>query len=206
MKTAILSDYTAGEYEQIAQLTRPTLARYAERHGYDLIGGLVTKSSRHLDWDRMARVANALDEYEAVMWIDCDAKIMDESVRIQDRVNQFDDLVMTTDINGPNIGVFIARSTPIVRQFFYALNGMGYDCYKDHLWQVQAALCAILANPPYDSLVTWVPQREMNSYPHEMHDWPDYDGWYEPGDWIVHLAGVANEKRLAYFRRIEGAE
>lgn len=61
--------------------------------------------------------------------------------------------------------------------------------------------------PPFRDWVQCVPGKRMNSNLYELHGLQDMQhkrliNAYEPGDWIVHLAGLETELRMRILREM----
>jgi hypothetical protein len=183
-----LVTFNTSAYQELADITLPGKFAYCQRHGYDLISGPYVGDA---SWDRVAVVAQHLHKYDAIMWIDCDAIIANLTKPLTDLLQKDDHFLITADLYGPNTGVFIAVNTPLCQQFLYAVLNAGPQLVKYHHWNEQEAIIRFLQSPPFNTVARYVPQNSMNSYINSELKRPDwFMGNYQPGDWIVHLAGV----------------
>jgi hypothetical protein len=190
-----LATYNSEDYQELANITLPGKVAYCQRHGYDLISG-IHQGVENIGWDRIHVVANWLPKYDAVMWIDCDAVITNLTKPLTDLFQQGDQFLITADLYGINTGTFIAMNTPLTHQFLYAVRYAGPQLVKGHHWGEQEAMIRLLSMPPYDKLARFLPQNKMNSYLNAKMGRPDwFMGNFQPGDFILHLAGLfINEK------------
>lgn len=87
---------------------------YSDRHGYDIINSnsLIDKR-RPVAWSKLLAIEDALKttHYDYVIYMDMDAVIMDLSKPIDYYIDisTKSDIIMTSDWNGPNTGVFIVK-------------------------------------------------------------------------------------------------
>ncbi len=197
MPSTIVATFHSKEYEPIAEITLPRLEAYCQIHGYDLYTeeyeGRIEKT---IGWERFARVYDLLFSYETVMWVDADALITNPTVEIEKHLRG--SVVMAADLHGANTGVFIARKQELVRQLFFVILGeYGRSHFGEHQWGEQAAFIHLTSSPPYNHLVRWVNQHQLNSYPNSEHYWPDFiQGNWEPGNFIIQFAGFPLARRI----------
>jgi hypothetical protein len=197
-----LATYNSEDYQPLADVTLPGKQIYCQRYGYDLISG-VHAGVQNIGWDRIAVVAEWLNKYDAVMWIDCDAVIMNYAKPLTDLMQPGDQFLVTADMYGINTGTFIAFNTPLVHQFLYAVRHAGPRLVEGHHWGEQEAIIRLLQSPPYNELARFLPQNAMNSYLNSMMGRPDwFMGNYQPGDFIVHLAGLPQDQKIMVARAL----
>ena len=196
----VLATFNSESYQELADITIPLKQRYAEKWEYDFHSRVFDGNMERIGWYRFVEILNLLENYDEVFWLDCDAVIMNSAKRADIITG---DLICTADLHGLNTGVMIARSVPIVKQLFWVITGgYGIEHFGNHPWGEQAALIHLLSMPPYDRLLNCVPQRRMNSYLRDAYSvMPDYiAGNYEPGDFIIQLAGLPYSQRVSLAR------
>ena len=206
MPSAAIATFNSLAYQELADLTLPSKRRYCERHGYTLEASIYhgddVHLGTHLSWDRLGLVYQLLDKYDLVFWCDADAIIMNTEHRLEDILGD-GEFAVSADLNGLNSGAFLARSTPMSKQFLYAVLTMGRHLYQNHQMREQHAMSQMLMTPPYRDWVTWVPQRAFNSYLSWLYPWPKgVQGTYAPGDFMIQFAGVPLETRIEWARAI----
>ena len=202
--------FNSAQYAGLAEITLPNKQAYCMRNGYELISTFDAGNAFD-GWDRVRLVAEVLPQFDAVAWIDCDAVITNHDVAIESIVGWEKRSIgpsffMSYDVNGPNSGTFIARNTPIARQFFHALLKAGRPLVGSHHWQEQEAMIRFLASPPYaHGFVGWVDPSVMNAYVHAEHGWPeDFVGAWNDKSWIMHMAGLALWRKIELAREYVG--
>jgi len=98
-------------------------------------------------------------------------------------------IVLSKDQNGINLGCFAVRGGD---KWAYTVLERAWQQrqFTNHPWWEQAAVAFVLYGsnlmPRVNEHVDVVPQRTLNSYPHN---------WL-PGDWMVHFAGTRNTAAL----------
>ena len=76
----------SGPHEALLEISRPTFAAYAERHGYELITSTEADPRRPPAWAKVPMLREALAAYDLVLWIDADAVIVDGTRDIADEL------------------------------------------------------------------------------------------------------------------------
>ena len=180
----------------VAGITAPRLSQYANRHHYALLRyEKLLDPSRHASWNKILAVRNALltRQSEWVMWMDADAMVMDLDFPATRLIDDKVDLIFGCDYNGMNAGIFLIRYCDWSLRFLESTYFLG-ECYADPdgynpLWEQSTFKHLIVHFPEVEQRVKILPQAAMNSD----------GGTYKEGDFILHLAGVPNEKRLETF-------
>lgn len=96
---------------------------YARHHGYDVVNvNHLIDHTRPVAWSKFLGILHYLHQYDYLMYIDMDAVIMQPSITIQSLIYATEqsasaDLIMQSDWNGPNTGIFLAKNTTWTRDF-----------------------------------------------------------------------------------------
>ena len=108
----------SGPHQALLEISRPTFAAYAERHGYELITSTENDPRRPPAWAKVPMLREALGSYELVLWIDADAVIVDGSRDIADELepDRFLGLVRHGEREVPNTGVMLWRAGEQARE------------------------------------------------------------------------------------------
>jgi hypothetical protein len=143
--------------------------------------GLVRESLREADW---------------VLWIDADALFQ----RADRGLDEFWDgdapfVWFKDQINGLNTGVFFTRRCDAAESFLNHWERRSeLSPWRDHPWWENAAAMDLERQGELPGLI--LPSRLGNSYPH----WPEH---WEPGDFIVHFAGLRKATRMMFMEDFE---
>ena len=206
----VLATIGLGRYEQLLNITRPTFEQYAACHGYDLrvLETDPAPERKHKQWAKVAFINQILSTCDLLLWIDCDAAIVDMSVDIASTLpprcflglveHHYDDQSI------PNTGVMIIRSGRRSRRFFAQM--WDYTQYLETRWHDNAAALEMLgyefdpdAEPMYchpAKSTEWLARtrflgNEWNSLPQDSAASPQ----------IVHVTGAYPfEQRLERLR------
>jgi len=204
MKVVIFTAHDTA-YAEMADVTRPTLERYATKHGYELVyDPNVPEQEKDACKARIFGELYRSGEYgpdDIAMWIDTDALIMNSEVKPLPMWNS-EHFVWSYDWNGPNSGVWIARFSSqamhFIQTYDYLARAMG--------WGDNWAMNQTMLLPPFNGWVTCHPGKTMNCNLYDAHgmgDWAHKNSInnYEPGDFILHLAGVEHSLRMELLRK-----
>jgi hypothetical protein len=197
-------------YTDLAAITLPSVRRYAERHGYQLYyENDIDPIEKDACKARIFLALYATGKYSAddtFMWIDTDALVMNSFVSIS-QLLQFETyfepphFLWGCDYNGPNSGVWFGRFTShaahYVKVYSLTARAMG--------WGDQEAMVQKMLVPPFNEWVWCKSGKLFNAYPYDAHgidDWAHkYEvNAYEPGDFILHAAGIEEPRRSELLR------
>lgn len=191
----------AGGTEEFLQACAPCLEsveKYANRHGYVRFLWDGCGLDRPISWGRIPYMLTIMDErpdLKYLFWIDADAMItnpkitLDSFVAILEKYNK-DVLVAVDGANNINDGVAIYRNSDGVRKMFYQMWNM--EEYINHPWWANAALHRyVIENYERKEILLINNSNVFNSYIYGRRPWSF-------GDFIVHFAGMANEKRRLF--------
>lgn len=197
MKIALSLQYNDA-FAEIAALTVPVIQRYALRHGYSLFVHRCDLVSPEIVWQRIEDVAKLLPDFDAVAHLDVDLLITNPEIKIGTIIAEegrlpyhVPDLFMSTDCHGINDGF----------------------CVWLKKWASQCALKTLLAadrtrySSPQHALPSVpldmhrMPQRLTNSYLHAEYGLEHPEGEWEPGDFILHLPGMGNARRVEILKQ-----
>jgi hypothetical protein len=134
----------AGPHAALLEISRPTFADYARRHGYELITSTENDTARPPAWAKVPMLREAVDTYELVLWIDADAVIVDGGRDITAELEPERDLALVRHRRGddliPNTGVMVLRGGDFARELLDAL--WASKRFVQHPWWENAALLA----------------------------------------------------------------
>lgn len=208
--------------------------KYCDEYSYDLINANADIDySRPAAWSKLIGVKNALHHsngYDYVVYMDMDVVIMNFSITIESFIDvaisssaspSSADLIMTTDWNGPNTGIWIIKNTDWSKRFMQDLwdqkqliQARSSDGTKYPFEYEQRAFHYLLDSniwrsrglPQYDTNkieenrghITFLPQCSLNAY--SLHPFDlrgDRDSTqYVDGDFLIHFAGKKGKQKL----------
>lgn len=211
--TANLSNYA-----DMAALTDANKREYCERHGYDF---------QHLDhvpekwksnghawgqtWARMDFMRQLISErkWDWLWCLGTDALITNLTIPLLDRVTPHAHIVIASDWAAPvQADSFLVRCSPEGDEYLARLLE-AFDAYKEHTWVENQVMIETL--PTWRHLMWIVPQRMLNAYNYDFYkhlspqcqgkDSLGNDGQWQPGDFVLHLPGLALPVRMSEIRR-----
>lgn len=200
MKIAILTFAVGGDYKRAIEPGMASKRAYAARHGYEFLDGGddVWDRSRPIPWSKIRFILKHLDNYDFLFWSDGDVIITNPEKRLEDvLVSQLPagkDMLWCRDACGNlnNGNVLFRGRSPWARDFLercYAQTDLMH-----HIWWDNAAFCSLFETVEGDRAKTETiedPAR-FNAYLFDRENRTEGGGvrLYEPGDFLVHFAGV----------------
>jgi hypothetical protein len=175
---------------------------YAARHGYVYLeaGEEVWDRTRPIAWSKVRFLLSILDRVPdgTLVWLsDADVLITNVALRLEDHIVPFlppeKDMLMTLDACGHvNSGNVLIRAGPWARDFWRRVDERT-DCVY-HIWWENAAILKLMEEVPADAARIEVTgdHKRFNAY---LQGLPGQPLW-EPGDFLVHFAGVYNLERM----------
>lgn len=212
MNITLLTQYDA-PFAPVAALTDPVLREYTKRHGYNLVEIVNATIHRSIVWDRFMYIASALDAgADVVAWFDADVLITNLHIRLENlfslRYEGFTLAEVLCEDGHPrlNDGVVVVTNhsggiPELCRQIHAYPEAKGIYCGQDVL---QAALDNG-GTDPNGFIQTYVPIRTaphkaINSFLYTEYNMPETTpGHWTPGDFVLHLPGRTNERRVELF-------
>lgn len=191
MKIAIFTHASIG-YWPVAELGNPNKLEYAMRHGYGFQFHRID-SLNEITY-RCSVISSALSQVDWLLFMGADTLITNMTIKLESLIDCSVDWVYCVDINGLNNDVQLLRNTPATHEFLCHTNSLLDKGAIDNQKAQWAA--KDLANGFRFKGTT---QKFMNSYCTEQCDiWNLHDPQYRwsKGDFVVHFAGVRNERRV----------
>jgi hypothetical protein len=149
-----------GRHRELLCEAAPTIAAYAQRHGWSVVLSSETLGDRPASWSKLLLVRELLQSYEVVFWVDADALIVDLDRDIVAELSNDHDIWFAhhpqernPDATVLNAGIFVARSSPFTFELFDAM--WANERFIDHNWWENAALLDLLGyslEPPFPKL------------------------------------------------------
>jgi hypothetical protein len=197
-------------YQALADITRPTLERYVEQHGYDFLYD-PNRDDKDACKAALFSEAFATGRYtrdDVFCWFDTDAAILNPHRRIESIVYEHMPsnvhYLIGTDPNGLNTGVFIARLSAEALLFITVATAISAASG----WADQEGLIQTAVKSPHKDIYKEIPGKVFNCNDYGIKGWDRYGEYgnyinrYERGDFVLHLAGVEEPLRSDYLRAI----
>ena len=185
---------------------------YCEKHDYNFV--LFSESldeDRPAPWSKIKAMEEVLDSSsDWAVWIDADAFIMNDEIKLNSIIDDEFDLIIAVDGFTINSGVFLLKNTKNSKDFLKEVYEK--DWAVNHPWWEQAAITEYI-NEPNSLKVKMIGQKEMNAYPPTDKEDTSGKQWtrtrnelffynqeradkgiYEEGDFILHFAGFNSQE------------
>lgn len=190
-------------YSDLAALTDTSKRKYCDQHGYQFHVLTEMKYSTITGFNKIHFTLELFKQHPKIEWLlfsECDAMITNQTIRIEDRIDNDYHFIIPVDRLNLNSGNFLARNSEQGRAYLQMIIDLE-ESYKEVSWAEQQVIIDTIDQ--YQDIVKIVPQKYMNSYEPEIYDYCDarFDilgnsGAWEPGDWIVHWPGTYKPTRI----------
>jgi hypothetical protein len=190
-------------YSDLAALTDTSKRKYCDQHGYQFHVLTEMKYSTITGFNKIHFTLELFKKHPEIEWLlfsECDAMITNQTIRIEDRIDNDYHFIIPVDRLNLNSGNFLARNSEQGRAYLQMIIDLE-EQYKEVSWAEQQVIIDTIDQ--YQDIVKIVPQKYMNSYEPEIYDYCDarFDilgnsGAWEPGDWIVHWPGTYKPTRI----------
>ena len=204
---AVVSMYNDAHAE-LGAVTWPNKEAYAEKHGYGSYCRTDDFVSTPIHFEKlviMLDIMNANTDLEWVWWLDNDAVITNDEIRLESIADPDYHVIISTDIASLNSGSFMVRNSMQGRGWLEFILAKGLEHYKDNRWPEQQPMTDFYVK--FQDIVKIVPQRTMNSYNYKIYgvdptDLLDTSGQWESGDFVLHMPAIPNPMRLDIIKQI----
>ena len=190
-------------YSDLAALTDQSKQEYCDRYGYQFHVLTEMKYSTITGFNKIHYALDLFKQHSEIEWLlfsECDAMITNQTIKIEDRVDNDYHFIVPVDRLNLNSGNFLVRNSEQGRAYLQMIIDRE-ESYKTVEWAEQQVIIDSIEE--YQNIVKIVPQKYMNSYEPEIYDYCDarFDilgnsGAWEPGDWIVHWPGTYKPTRI----------
>jgi hypothetical protein len=174
------------EMSRLGQQCAALMRQYARKHGYGLIiQESSLDSTRRPAWGKILLIQKHLHECDWFFWIDADAAILNQDIRLESIIDEACDFIVADDLpNSPiNTGVFLIRNGETSKSFL--VNAYGKTEFLTHANYEQPALVASMKETP-GLRAKIVPRSVMNAFRRE----------YVSGMFIKHFAGGGKPRAI----------
>ena len=203
MSITILTLVIGPDYTKGLKKALDSKKSYAEKHGYTYIqgGDEFWDRTRPIPWSKIPFILSQLAKLPegALVWLsDADVLITNPDLKVEDQIIPYlpdgKDLLMTIDACGHiNSGNVLMRNTAWLRDYWKRVGEQTDLLY--HIWWENAAMIKLLETNKNDfAHAEFTNKHKMfNAY---LRGIPGEPLW-EPGDFLVHLAGVYDIKEMS---------
>ncbi len=199
----------SSDWHALAAIVLPNLAAYCKKQDYDLEVWAIPPT---FEFHKIRMLLNLLENGCDVLCLDLDTYITNHNVRVESFMDDDHDFYITQDINEINAGAIIAKSCPWVIDWMRIVLDS-----KDTFENEQNALKIGV----HHQRAKILPHPSINSYPYDEYapNWglipgrtplngivgkPTHEqGNWQEGDFIMHLPGLTNSRRIEIFSKLK---
>ncbi len=187
-------------FAEVAAVTLPVARAWVERHGYRLIEVLDPPVERNIQWHRVKVLQLLMEQLilgpkvDYALNLDADVLITNPEIHLEDLIKKYGpfDIAMSREKTGAwNDGTCLFANTQRTRDFLQVAWGMEHGTDVTSLNGAVQKLFDAGTLADHVTLVE-IPKREFNSY---------WDDWHR-GDFVLHLPGTGNERRVYLFKEV----
>jgi hypothetical protein len=190
-------------YSDLAEITDSSKQKYCDTHGYQFHVLTEMKYSTITGFNKIHFTLELFKQHPEIKWLlfsECDAMITNQSIRIEDKIDDDYHFIVPVDRLNINSGNFLARNSEKGRAYLQMIIDKETE-YATVEWAEQQVIIDSIEE--FSDTVKIVPQKYMNSYEPQIYDYCDVridvlgnSGAWESGDWIVHWPGTYKPTRL----------
>lgn len=210
--TLIMTSY-GSSWQALANVTCPPQAAWAKAQGFDYYAWKCDLADNY--WNphtntmmrlpikgfvKMTLFCDFLAKYKTVCWLDNDLLVTNQAVKLEDLMTDAP-ITVPYDWNSHNATVIIARSSPLVRDYFWACENTGRKLFLNHDWVEMEAMRYFAQTPPYNHILGYQSAKLLCPlHPGAYRPYvPDaitqpYD--WEPGAFSIHLSALPQDRRV----------
>jgi len=200
--------------EEVFDLTLLSKQKYAKKHGYDLLTMRSFWPDKNKIFDdkqigflRVLCAFDMLSNYDVVMWVDADAIITNQELKIQDfQLDEEHSLYVSYDWAGMSsfsTGNFILQKTKYIEDLYKTFVGIGKQVYEGNHWgEEQTTFNHIYKATPLKNTIKILEHNYLNAVPIQVMEsefwanrqpvrWP----WNE-SSFLAHITAVSNKHRI----------
>jgi len=189
----VISSATSS-WKELQDITSKSLREYAKINNYQLQVDFVDEFERPASWYKVKKILKSFENNnDFSIWVDCDACIVNKSIKLESFVENGKDLYISKDKNGINCGVFMLRNNKSSIDLLNAI--WKEEKFINRMWWEQAALMSLIRENKYpESKIKYLPKEIFNAYNHDFSD----------NSLIYHLPGASYHTRLERFKKVLG--
>lgn len=191
-------------FKDVAAITIPNLYQYARKHGYDIHESFGHPIRRGVIWDRFAIMPENAGDADWLIHMDADVLITNRHIRLEELIDPAFGIIMANCTCEDyalrlNDGVAIFKNCDEVRA---TMQEIFNDPVENNARYGQDVLQRMKDDGQLTHLLKLERQKAMNSFLYTEYNMPPTTlGHWTPGDFVLHLPGVDNKRRVETFRK-----
>lgn len=187
------------EYWDLLTLTAPNKLEYSLRWKLQFA---MRKHSEKFDPERTQFALDALKQSDWLMFMGSDTIITNHTIDVRQFLDSQYDFIISEDINGINNDVYFVQNTPGGIAFLKEVLYLNWSCKNDQ--ECMKLVLDVMGGMQHFNYKI-VHQKLFNSFKYDEYSYPsDGGGSWTPGDFVLHLPAVRNERRILLFNEYLG--
>ncbi len=188
-------------YAEVSDLTINNQLVYSAKHEYGWRHSehsQAVKDLKAISKEKIQFMQEALSMTEWLFWMDMDAIFTNMNIKIESIIerNPDKDFIIANDVNGPNNGIILMRSSTAVKIY---LNDV-LEKIDSYAHDNEAMVSLIGAHSEVRCSI--IGQKEMNSMPYWLYNYGLNAGSWLRGDFIFHAAGMSMPEKVAAIKSV----
>jgi galactosyl transferase GMA12/MNN10 family len=178
----------------------PGKRAWAVRHGYDFHCERTFPKDVHPSWHKLSLIIDALLRYERVVWLDADSIITNPLISADQLHSAEDGFTASEDWSPHDTSpCFSAGNIVATKAALPALlQAQTLTHWSNRNPWDQGALRELQASYTF---VAFAPCRTLNAVPFDAQPQAKQEAYWQPGDFLAHLTGISNDRRLELLPR-----
>jgi hypothetical protein len=213
MQIGVLTIFSNEFYNEIGGSTLSNTEEYCKTNDYEFFGMDISGTTVCHGYNKIECVKHAFESGKAdiILGLDLDVLITNHKILIEDFTNKKKDFYITKDVNGINAGTFIIKKSDLMMQFLSEILTFQHSEFSE-----QDIIEKLIFREEYIDKVEILPHPSINSYLYDEYG-PNYgkiigvqknkpthnEGQWEEGNFILHLPGIPNKRRVEIFENIK---
>lgn len=183
-------------YSELAEITLPNKTLYCEKHGYNLISKTNNWNDIPIGYEKFFLIKEIFEKNPYCKWVffsECDTLITNMDITLENIIkDEPNDIVLTSDFNGINVGSFFIKNSPIGIKFL--------DVIKENVGKFSNELefiDSVYKQPEWQNLISVYPSKVFNAYNYHFYNRdPREDGNWLPGYFMIHTPSLPVNTRI----------
>jgi hypothetical protein len=178
------------DYKELQSISSKTLLEYSALHGYGCDIKTIYDTERPASWYKIPAILEHFDKgNDFVFWIDCDAIIVNQNIKLESFVENGKDFYYSFDLFGMNCGVMLLRNSVEIKHLLYTAWAQTH--FINHSWWEQAALRAVVD----EGIFPWEKIKELPACIFNSYE-------YWRGCLVYHMPEHPLYERIRQFKKI----
>lgn len=193
-------------FAEVGKLTLESKIDYCKIHGYDFyLKDKDFSKDRVIGYERIKIFLENIDSYDWLWYLDADAMIMNQTIRLENIIDDNYNMIIAQNLNNKNIieindGSILLKRSEWSKKYLNYINSL--EDYFFHPWSCMQALIDYINVTHIEEAkknIKIVHPRYFNSH---YHEWTTHSN-FKIGDFVLHAVGSHNNYRIKLFNEMK---